>query len=233
MDRRSFMGTLGACLISVAAARSAVARPIAGDDSYLSWSADRAESIAKSTRQSGKVGSRNSIRLLKTERAVNYKMIATWLTPDVIRATARWLQLRNRLSADQTRALVAEAEAAGDTIFMVELDPREGSGVIPDTWECYLQARGAAPDAGRSARGVSQPRLRDVQALQGVERRNYDYDRFWVAMPLVTASGEPVFGPSDREAELIVRVYSQEEHTYWPVPESIRGRMPRHQSRSR
>lgn len=223
MDRRSFMSSLAAGLAAVVG-QPGGARAGAGDDAYLSWTADQAEAIAKSTRRTGRVGAYNSIRLLKTERAINYKLIATWYTPDVIRATARWLQLRNRLSADQTRALVAEAEAAGDTIFMVELDPREGSGVIPDTWESYLQARGVTPDAGRSARGTSIPKLRDVQALQGVERRNYDYDRFWVAMPLSTPAGSALFGDADHEAELIVRVYAQEEHTFWPIPESIKAR---------
>lgn len=50
------------------------------------------------------------------------------MTPDVIGANARLLQLSLRLSDDQTRKLVAEAEAIRDTVILVELDPREGSG---------------------------------------------------------------------------------------------------------
>lgn len=218
MQRRRF---LTAALAS-GLAPFVVTRTRAAGDDYLSWSADQVQRIAKSTRRTGKVGSRFNERLLKTERAVNYKLIATWMSPEVIRATARWLQIDKRLSADRTRALVAEAEAAGDTVFMIELDPREGSGVIPADWEAYLQARGADPATGGSVRGVSVPRLRDVAALGGIERRNYDYDRFWVVFPLAGDGGRPIFGSGASEAELVTRVYSQEERTYWPVSDGIR-----------
>ena len=220
MRRRHFL--TGALASGVAAFGASRAR--AGGDEYLSWSAEQAERIAKSTRQTGKVGSRFHERLLKTERAVNYKLIATWMTPEVIRATARWLQLGKRLTADQTRALVAEAEGVGDTVFMVELDPREGSGVIPSDWESYLQARSTDPAPGASVRGTSDPRLRDMAALGGIERRNYDYDRFWVVFPLVGPDGRPLFSTGASEAELITRVYSQEERTYWPLSNDIRQR---------
>jgi hypothetical protein len=200
----------------------AASRAQASTGDYLSWTPEQAERLAKSTRRTGKVGSRFNERLLKTERAVNYKLIATWMTPEVIRATARWLQIDKRLSEARTRALVAEAESVGDTVFMIELDPREGSGVIPSDWEAYLQARGTDPAAGGSVRGTSVPRLRDVAALSGVERRNYDYDRFWVVFPLVGEAATPIFGNGASEAELITRVYSQEEHTYWPISDGIR-----------
>jgi hypothetical protein len=220
MRRRRFL----TAVLASGLAPFVVTRARAGTDGYLSWTPEQAQRIAKSTRKTGKVGSRFNERLLKTERAINYKLIATWMTPEVIRATARWLQLDKRLSDDRTRALVAEAESAGDTVFMIELDPHEGSGVIPSEWEAYLQARGSNPAAGTSVRGVSNPRLRDVAALNGIERRNYDYDRFWVVFPLTGEGATPIFGDGAVEAELITRVYSQEEHTYWPISEGIRAR---------
>jgi len=51
----------------------------------------------------------------------------------VIQATARLLQLSERLSDGQVEELVREATAAGDVVILVEIDPREGSGVIPKT----------------------------------------------------------------------------------------------------
>ncbi len=97
-------------------------------ESYLSLSADQARKIAQSTRVSGQVGKSLDFRILATDRSFNYKLRATWMTPDVIGANARLLQLSLRLSDDQTRKLVAEAEAIRDTVILVELDPREGSG---------------------------------------------------------------------------------------------------------
>ena len=191
-------------------------------DTYLTWTPQQVEQIARSTKRTGKVGSKFNERWLKTERAVNYKLIATWMTSEVIQATARWHQLQKRLSDSEARQLVADARGAGDTVFMIELDPNEGSGVIPNDWETYLQPRGDGVSGGPSVRGVSTPRLRSLPALAGIDRRNYDYDRFWVVFPLTTANGQAVLGAADREAELITRVYSQEERTYWPVPESVR-----------
>ncbi|HEX6163515.1 MAG TPA: hypothetical protein VFZ31_09125 [Vicinamibacterales bacterium] len=98
----------------------------AADEAWLQWSASRAQAVGKAAYVQGRVGGIFDTRLLKTERSYNYKLAATWMTPDVIRAAARTAQLSERLTDDQTRALVAEAEKAGDTVVMVEIDPREG-----------------------------------------------------------------------------------------------------------
>jgi hypothetical protein len=147
------------------------------------------------------------------------RLAATWLTPDVIRAAARFAQLRDRLSAADTRALVADAEASGGTVVMVEIDPREGSGVIPNDWQAFLQPKGR-PEA--AVRGTLSPRLRDVRALAGVLRRNYDYDRFWVTFPLTESGDQPLFLASDQDAVLVVRIRDQEGHVEWPIPASMR-----------
>lgn len=186
------------------------------DDAYLKWSAKQAEAIGTNAYKRGRVGGAFDMRMLKTERSYNYKLAATWLTPDVIRATARLLQLRSRLSDEETRGLVAEAGDVPGTVVMVEIDPREGSGVIPNDWEAFLQPKG---QPARAVRGVISPKLRDVKALAGVLRRNYDYDRFWVTFPSVE-NGSPVFGGPGL-AELVVRIYDKEGRVEWPVPASI------------
>jgi hypothetical protein len=202
---------------AVTALRLAAAQ--AGPDAYLSWSDKQAETVGQQMYQKGRVGGAFDMRVLKTDRAYNYKLAATWLTPDAIRATARLLQLRDRLSEPETRSLVKEAEAAGDTVIMVEIDPREGSGVIPTGWQAFLQPKGR-PDA--AVRGTVKPELREVKALAGVLRRNYDYDRFWVTFPLTRSGGASLFSASDADAELVVRIYDKEGHVDWPIPASLR-----------
>lgn len=197
----------------------------AQDIEYLSWTAKQAERIGKSMRVSGRVGSLFGFRGLSTERAANYKLRATWLTPEVIRATARLEQLKRRLSEQQVRALVAEADVKEFTVILVELDPNEGSGVIPLDWGAFLQPKRLAPGQPGATAGISSPKLREFRALSGVVERNYDYDRFWVVFPLISDEGRPLFSDSVPEAELVVRVHNMEGKVSWRIPESIRKRI--------
>ena len=194
----------------------------ASDDAWLQWDAARAQAIGKAAYVQGRVGGIFDTRLLKTERSYNYKLAATWLNGDVIRAGARILQLTGRLSDDDTRQLVTDASAVGDTVVMVEIDPREGSGVIPNDWSAFLQPATPKDQPPRAVRGTSRPELREVKALAGVMRRNYDYDRFWVVFSLRHADGKPLFGPGDAEAELVVRIADREGRVKWPIPASLR-----------
>lgn len=182
-----------------------------GGDAYLSWPPERAQSIGEQAYKRGRVGGLFDGRLLKTERAYNYKLAATLLSPLVIRASARVLQIHSRLTVEQTRELVAEAERTNGTVVMVEIDPREGSGVVPLDWEAFLQPQG---QPALAVRGAHMPELRNVRALAGVLRRNYDYDRFWVVFP----SGPEVAysRPDVRNIELVVRIYDKEGHVDWP-----------------
>lgn len=210
-------------VIVVCLAASAVPRalgPAASGDEFLKWTAKQAEAIGAEAYQRGRVGGLFDTRLLKTERSYNYKLAATWLTPNVIRATARLQQLRSRLSDEDTRALVAEAESAPGTVVIIEIDPREGSGVIPSDWSAVLQPKGA-PE--RAVRGTLAPQLRELKALTGVLRRNYDYDRFWVTFPLKRQGGAALFVEADRVAELRVRIVDKEGRVEWPVPASIQA----------
>lgn len=196
----------------------------AGED-WLTWSESRARGIGKAAYATGRVGGFFDTRLLKTERSYNYKLAATWLTPDVIRATARIAQLNGRLSDADAKAMVAEADAAGDTVVMVEIDPREGSGVIPTDWSAFLQPVLSDGAPGKGVRGVDTPKLRDVKALAGTLRRNYDYDRFWVVFPLTHEDGTPVLQADAVFAELVVRINDREGRTKWPIPVELNRRL--------
>lgn len=196
--------------------------PVGQTDEYLHWSAAQAEAAGSRMRQGGRVGAGQG--LIHTERATSYKLRATWLTPDVIRAKARLLQLSDRLSDEQTKKLVDEAEAAGQTVVLVEIDPREGSGVIPLGWQAFLQPKGLSPGAAGAVTGINTPALRDVKALAGVKKRDYDYDAFWIVFRLLNDSGEPIFSNGASDAELVVRIYDKEGKVSWLIPDSIRKR---------
>lgn len=189
---------------------------------YLTWTSAQAQQIGRSTRVSGRVGGGQG--LTHTERALSYKLRATWLTGEVIHATARLVQLAGGLPNDRTETLVREAEAAGDIVIMVEIDPNEGSGVIPLDWIALLGPKGSRPGEPGIVKGTSAPKLRDVRALSGVFRRDYDYEVFWVVFPRNSETGSPLFPEGVSEAELVVRIYNKEGRVKWPVPESIRGR---------
>lgn len=196
--------------------------PTSDPEAYLSWSAAQAVAIGKSMRVNGRVGGIFDFRVVHTERSFNFKLRATWLTPEVIRASARLEQLRRRLSPEQTRTLVAEAEATGDTVVLVEIDPREGSGIIPLDWQAYLQPKGLKTAESASVIGTNNSELREIKALAGAAERDYAYDLFWVVFPLLDEKNEPIFSDSIKEAELVVRIYNKAGRVSWPIPDSIR-----------
>lgn len=195
--------------------------PASAQDEWLSWSATKAEAVGKAMRKSGRVGGYFDMRVKSTNKSYNFKLRATWLTPEVIRAEARLIQLQERLSDDEARQLVARGNDAADTIILVELDPREGSGVIPLGWTAHLQPKDRPQ--GPVVKGSLMPRLRDVPVLKGVDKRDYAYDVFWVGFPL-ERDGVPLFAPEDREAELVVRIEGKEGRVAWTIPPSIRIR---------
>ncbi len=195
-------------------------------EAYLSWTPAQAEQIGKSMRENGKVGSRWDFRVINTDHAINYKLRATLLTPEVIRAAARLEQIRNRLTNEQTQKLVSDAESAGDLIFMVEIDPREGSGVIPLDWRVFLQSKDYKEGAGGWAiSGVKRPELRNLKALSGVFKRDYNYDAFWVTFSLRNENKASLIPTDTSEFELFVGIYSKEGRVNWRIPESISNKI--------
>ena len=205
----------------IALVAPAVAQQTNTKSPYLTWSAAEAERIGKATRVDGRVGGAFDFRVVHTEHSYNYKLRATWMTKDVIQATARLLQLSERLTDSQTEELVREATAAGEIVVMVEIDPREGSGVIATDWSAFLGPSGSGSDV---ARGVSTPALENVKALRGVHRRDYNYDLFWVVFPLEATNGTPLFPSGVTQATLTVRISGKEGHVSFPVPASLRSK---------
>jgi hypothetical protein len=194
-------------------------------EAYLSWSAEQAMDAGKSWRANGRVGGAFDMRVIHTEHSYNYKLRATLMTPEAIRAAARLEQLRLRLTDEQTRALVAEADAPDRIVALVELDAREGSGVIPLDWRAAIRPKGAREGAAQEVVGVNTPKLRNVKALAGVARRDYAYDIFWLVFPLKDEKGGPTLPPSVDALELVVGIYNKEGRVSWRLPESLRQRL--------
>jgi hypothetical protein len=194
-----------------------------GDDtSYLTWSAKDAEVVGKAMYHTGRVGRFLDLRVLKTDRAYNYKLAATWLTPEVIKATARLQQLARRLSEAETRQLVSATSSADETTVMVEIDPREGSGVIPLDWVALLEPRLDDKQALPAIAGAFKPDHRADPMFAGVLRRNYDYDRFWVSFPL-KKDGKPTIPAEAVAVDLVVRIYDKEGRVSWPLTPALKA----------
>jgi hypothetical protein len=117
---------------------------------------------------------------------------------------------------------MAEAESAGDTVVMVELDPRESSGVIPSDWIAVLRSKGGTNEV----KGTISPVLRSAKGLSGAFLRDYAYYVYWVVFPLSTDKGEPLLSSSATEAELLVSINNKQGKVAWRIPESIRKRKP-------
>ena len=194
------------------------------EDDFLGWDARQAKAIALATRVNGQAGKSLDFRVTGTDRSYNYKLRATWMTPQVIRAVARLQQFAKALTGEETRKLVTEAEAAGEIVILVEIDPRVGSGVIPNDWVALLGTRTGQAAASRAVRGVSNPKLRGLPALAGGAPRDYSYEMFWVVFPAKGEDGQPLFSAADKEAELSVRIHGKEGKVRWPVPDYIRGK---------
>ncbi len=166
------------------------------DDAYLTWTAQQAERIAKSTRENGKAGGNFDLRVISTNKAINYGLRATLMTPEVIRATARYTQIRERLTEVEVKSLVEQAEAAGDLVVMIEINPNEGSGVVPLNWKAFLQPKGLPAGSPGTVSGKQAPHFRKAPLLSGLHGRNYEYDVFWVVFPLVGEDRKPLIDPS-------------------------------------
>jgi hypothetical protein len=182
---------------------------LSGQDEFLKWDAKRAREIALSGRVNGQVGKSLDFRVTATDRSYNFKLRATWLTPEIIRALARIEQELKALSALETQQLVAAATASG-------------SGIIPSDWVALLGPRQLNQSVPRAVRGTSRPDLRNLPALAVVPPRDYSYEVFWVVFPAIGPDGQRLFAPGDTEAELSVRIQGKVGKVRLPVPESIR-----------
>lgn len=125
---------------------------------------------------------------------------------------------RCRCGPDEAKKLVAKAEAIDAIIVMVEIDPREGSGVVPGDWLAILQPLIGHKQVGQPVHGQLNQSLRDVRGLSGTVKRNYDYDRFWLEFPRRYDDGTPVLRADATQLQLVVRIASKEGRVRWAIP---------------
>ncbi|HXG82682.1 MAG TPA: hypothetical protein VNI84_01525 [Pyrinomonadaceae bacterium] len=189
---------------------------------FLTWDKAKALSLGESWLVKGRVGGFFDGRILETNKSYNYKLRATLMSPEAVRAAARMEQIRSRLSEDETKNLVAEAEQE-NLVVLVEIDPREGSGVIPNDWRAFLHSKNSV--VRESIRGVNNSNLRNHKALQSVVKRDYDYDMFWVSFSLLDKNGAPLWKSVPNELELIVGIREKEGKVTWKVTDELRLRI--------
>ena len=146
----------------------------------------------------------------------NFKVRATWLTPQIIKARARLEQLSKSLTAAETQKLAADALNAGDIVIQIEIDPGEGSGVIPSGRVALF----GNPPA--SSEVLVPPQLRELPALAPIAPRDYAYEIFWLAFPTKAEDGQPIFSPNDRETELSVQIQGKVGKIKFPIPDYLR-----------
>ena len=105
--------------------------PASQKEEYLSWTEKEATKIGRKWRVAGRVGWGHVKWELFYSGVYFYELRATLMTPEAIRAAARLEQLKRHLTDSETRELVMEAEKPDGLVAFIEINPREGSGVIP------------------------------------------------------------------------------------------------------
>ena len=164
----------------------------------------------------GQVGKSFDFRFKSTDRSYNFKVRATWMPPQIIQARARLEQIAKGLTATETKTLVADAQAAGNLIFQIEIDPREGPGIIPGDWVALLG------NTHHLVRGINSPQLRNLPALAPLAPRDYAYEIFWVVFPTKAEDGQQLFSTADRETELRVQIAGKVGKIRFQVPGDLK-----------
>ena len=199
--------------------------PASQKEDYLSWTANQATQMGKRWRVAGRVGWQ-FVRWDPLYSGVCfYELRATLMTPDAIRAAARLEQLRRHLTDDETRALVMEAENVDGLVAYIELNAREGSGVIPLDWHSTLRPKDAKDDSPLAIAGTNTPALRHIKALTRVGKREYQYDVFWVVFPVRDKQGKLIWETPPEEIELVVQINDLRGRVSWRVNDSLRQRL--------
>jgi hypothetical protein len=168
-----------------------------------------------SMRGTGQVGGSLDFRVMSTDRSYNYKLRATWITPDVALGAARVLMLSKGFSHAQAQEVMEAANAPESWLLLVELDPREGSGVIPRDW---IARFGSRDMESRQAVGKEVTADGVWRSLLSAFPRDYSYDVFLMRFPRNDPSGASLLQPGDREAELVVRIYNKGGRVRWKIP---------------
>ena len=174
-----------------------------------------ARRLLTAMRVNGQVGKTFDTRILSTDRSYNYKLRATWITADVAVAAARLLVATKGASAETAEGLVSEFTSPTWQYVLVEVDPREGSGVIPGDWTARF---GPADVEGRDIGGEIVPDQAPWRTYVSAFPRNYDFDIFLVRFLTHKTDGAPVLESADRNAQLTVRIHDKAGRVRWPVP---------------
>lgn len=189
------------------------------ESQFLNWDKKTTLSKGESWLARGRVGGFFDGRILETNKSYNYKLRATLMSPEAIRAAARMEQIRSRLTDDETKKLVSEAEQE-KLVIIVEIDPREGSGVIPNDWRAFIHSKNST--ANESIRGINDSNLKNFKGLQSVVKRDYDYDVYWISFSLTDKNGIPLWKSVPDELELVVGIKEKEGRVTWKVDNELR-----------
>ena len=155
------------------------------------------------------------MRVTSTDRSYNYKLRATWLPPQVFEAAGRVLEIAKGVPPVEVQRVLKELTVEPAHYVLVELDPREGSGVIPRDW---LSRFGPKGDADRQVAGQVVSEQGDWRTLLRAFPRDYAYDIFIVRFPVEVREGVKTLADSDSLAELSVRIYNKIGTVAWRVP---------------
>jgi hypothetical protein len=183
-----------------------------------SMSEKQANQMMLSMRVNGQVGGSLDFRVRSTDRSYNYKLRATWITPDVALAAARVLMLAKGFSQAQAQEVIEAASAPDSWLVLVELDPREGSGVIPRDWTARF---GLRDSESRQALGQEVVAQGIWRSFLSAFPRDYSYDVFLMRFPRNDPGGAGLLQPGDAEAELLVRIYSKGGRVRWKIPTGL------------
>lgn len=166
----------------------------------------QARHVVSGFRKSGQVGKSFDLRITNTDRSYNYKLRATWVTSEVLKAAAKLLSSAQGLPEDRVHGLLAQFFTSR-TYVLVEIDPREGSGVIPRGWTSHF---GSPGDAEPQVQGtvVDTPEMREFLTAFP---RDYAYDIFLVEFPVDLEN----WVGANREFELTVRIYDKVGRVGW------------------
>ena len=163
----------------------------------------------------GQVGSSWDGRVMSTDRSYNYKLRATWITTEVVLGAARLLMLTKGFSDLQAREVMDAANSPDSWLVLVELDPREGSGVIPGDWTARF---GPRQDESRQVPGQEVAGQGVWKSLLSAFPRDYSYDVFLMKFPRNGPGGGPLLEAGASEAELVVRIYNKVGRVRWKIP---------------
>jgi len=182
---------------------------------FLQWSPEQARKALLAHRRSGHAGKSLDLRVTSTHRAFRYKVRATLWTPEALQGAVRLLQLRDRMPDAETIQMLAELEALPFHVLTIEIDPDEGSGVIPMSETRFFLQRRGDPEASVRPAEAREVEARDVFRKAG--KRDYAYDLFVVAFPRLLREGEPLLTEPAGELELVVDIAGKSEILSFPA----------------